>query len=128
MSTEQNKAAVRRLLEVGIDGWSSMVDELYAPDFVIDGVPQGREAAKQMNTWIRSTYPDLKMHPDIKFMVAEGDYVVVRSTERFTNAGKESSGSDFSAFRFENGKIVETWSGTSAMALMQEVGVTLPSA
>lgn len=105
-----------------------MVDELYAPDFVIDGVPQGHEAAKQMNTWIRSTYPGLKMRAYIQFMVAEGDYVVMRAIEHLSNVGKEISAPDFSAFRFENGKIVESWSGTRAMNLMQQIGVTSPHA
>ena len=91
---------------------AALVDELFAPDYVSHMVPGGREAIKPMLTMMKSTYPDLKIHGSIEFMVAEGDYVVVRNTTRLTNAGKEASGSDFSGFRFANGKIVEDWPGT----------------
>ena len=77
MSTEQNKALVRRLMEEVFNrGNTSLVDELFAPDFVEHeelppGIPPGREAVKHFSTMFRSAFPDLKATMDD--MIAEGD-------------------------------------------------------
>ena len=76
---------------------------------------------------LRSAYPDFKMHNRIEHLIAEGDYVVARVTFHFTNAGKEATVSDLTEFRLANGKIVEDWPPSGAAALMQQIGVTLPS-
>jgi predicted SnoaL-like aldol condensation-catalyzing enzyme len=62
MSTEQNKAVVRRFVETGLNSMSGdLVEDLLAPDYVNHMVPGGREGFKQLFAMMRSTYPDLKM-------------------------------------------------------------------
>jgi predicted SnoaL-like aldol condensation-catalyzing enzyme len=128
MSTEQNKAVVRRFIEEVLNNLdAALVDELLAPDYVNHMIPGGREGFKQFPTMLRSAFPDLKFHNSIEHLIAEGDYVVARITFHFTNAGKEATGSDLSEYRLANGKIVEDWPPSSTAALLQQVGVTLPS-
>ncbi|MFN2133908.1 MAG: ester cyclase [Anaerolineae bacterium] len=128
MSTEQNKAVVRRFIEeVLLDQKAALVDELVAPDYVNHLVPGGREAFKQFFTMLSSAFPDLELHYSIEHLIAEGDYVVARLTYHAANAGKEATGSFLSEYRVANGKIVEDWPPSGTAALLQEVGVTLPS-
>jgi predicted ester cyclase len=128
MSTEQNKAVVRRFIEGTLNNLdAALVDELFAPDYVNHLVPGGREAFKQFLPMMRSAFPDLKFHNSIEHLIAEGDYVVARITFHFTNAGKEATRSDLSEYRLANGKIVEDWPPSSTADLLQQVGVTLPS-
>ena len=128
MSTEQNKAVVRRFLEQILNTMDiALVDEVFAPDYVNHLVPGGRESFKQFFPMLSSAFPDLKFHYSVEHLIAEGDYVVARITFHFTNAGKEATGSDLSEYRLANGKIVEDWPPSSTAALLQQVGVTLPS-
>ena len=128
MSTEQNKAVVRRFLDEVLNNQNvALVDELFAPDYVNHLAPGGREGFKQFQTMLLSAFPDLTMHTSMEHLVAEGDYVVARITYRFANAGKEATGSDLSEYRLANGKIVEDWPPSDSASLLQQVGVTLPS-
>ena len=128
MSTEQNKAVVRRFIEGALNNLdAALVDELFAPDYVNHLVPGGREGFKQFFTMMRSAFPDLKFHNSIEHMIAEGDYVVARITFHYANAGKEATAWDLSEYRLANGKIVEDWPPTSSAELMQKVGITLPT-
>jgi len=128
MSTEQNKAVVRRFLEEVLNNQNdALVDELFAPDYVNHLLPGGREGFKQFAPMLLSAFPDLKIHYSIEHLIAEGDHVVARITFHITNAGKEATGSDLSEYRLANGKIVEDWPPSGTAALLQQVGVTLPS-
>lgn len=128
MSTEQNKAIVRRFVEEVLSGENAaLVDELVAPDYVNHMIPGGREAFKQLLPMLLSAYPDLKIDYKVEHLVAEGDYVVVRFTMHIRNAGKEVTGSDLSEYRVVNGKVVEDWPPSGTLGLLQQVGVTLPS-
>ena len=127
MSTEQNKAVVRRFLEASLNAMDSdVVDELFAPDYVNHMVPGGREGFKQFFAMIRSAYPGLKMDYKIERLMAEGDYVMMRASTRLSYDGKEATGSGLGEYRLVNGKIVEDWPLSGAVELLQQVGVALP--
>ena len=127
MSTEQNKAVVRRFLEASLNAMDSdIVDELFAPDYVNHMVPGGREGFKQLFAMIRSAYPGLKMDYKIERLMAEGDYVMMRASMHISYAGKEATGSGLGEYRLANGKIVEDWPLSGAAELLQQVGVALP--
>jgi predicted SnoaL-like aldol condensation-catalyzing enzyme len=127
MSTEQNKAVVRRFVEGTLNNMdSSFVDDLFAPDYVNHMVPGGREGFKQFFTMISSAYPGLKIEYKIERMMAEGDYVMMRASSRLSYNGKEATGSGLGEYRLVNGKIVEDWPLSGAIELLQQVGVTLP--
>lgn len=134
MSTEQNKALVRRLEEVFNRGNISLVDELFAPDFVEHeelppGIPPGREAVKQLTTMFRSAFPDFKA--TIDDIVAEGDKVVIRQTWSGTHkgefmgvppTGKSVSFGVIDIVRIAGGKLVEHWGQMDNMGMMQQLG------
>lgn len=106
---------------------TAVVDELLAPDYVNHMIPGGRESFKGFFPMLSSAFPDLKFHYNVEQLIAEGDYVVARFTYHVTNAGKEATGSDLSEYRVVNGKIVEDWPPSGTAALLQQVGVSLPS-
>ncbi len=90
MSTEDNKALVRRLYEEVFNrGNLPTVDELLATDYIdhtaLPGTSPGPEGLKQFISMFRAAFPDL--HFTIEDMIAEGDTVVVRQTYRGTHKG-----------------------------------------
>jgi steroid delta-isomerase-like uncharacterized protein len=140
MSTEQNKAVVRRLVEeVFNQGNLSMIDELIAPDFVEHeelppGIPPGREAPKQMFAMLQSAFPDFKA--TIDDLVAEGDKIVIRQTWTGTQkgefmgippTGKRVSIGVIDILRLADGKMAEHWGIMDSMAMMQQLGA-IPAA
>ena len=128
MSTEQNKAVVRRFIEGALTtGNTELVDELLAPNYVNHMVPGGREAFKQFVPMLMSAYPDLKITYSVDQLIAEGDYVVARQTVHMTNGGKEANGSHLSEYRVVDGKIVEDWPPSGSAAMLAELGIALPS-
>jgi steroid delta-isomerase-like uncharacterized protein len=135
MSAEQNKEAMRRVVEeVFNQGNLSVADELMAPDFVEreelpPGLPRGREGVKAMTAMLRSAFPDFRA--TIDDMVAEGDKVVVRQTWSGTQqgeflgvppTGKSVSFGVIDIVRFAGGKAVEHWGVMDAMGMMQQLG------
>jgi len=136
MSTEQNKALFRRLMEEVFDrGNISLIDELFAPDFVEHeelppGIAAGSEGVKQLSTMFRSAFPDFKA--TIDDIIAEGDKVVVRGTWSGTHkgefmgiapTGKRVSFGVIDIVRIEGGKFVEHWGQMDNMGLMQQLGL-----
>ncbi|GIK38366.1 MAG: hypothetical protein BroJett011_21990 [Chloroflexota bacterium] len=136
MSTEQNKALVRQLVEEAINqGNMSVVDEFLIPDFVEHeelppGIPPGREAPKVLFTMLRSAFPDFKA--TIEHLIAEGDEVVLHMTWTGTHegefmgippTGKRISINVIDILGIAEGKFVEHWGVMDSMAMMQQLGV-----
>ena len=135
MSTEQNKALVRRLVEEVINqGNIRVIDELLIPDFIEHeelppGIPPGREGPKALFTMLRSAFPDLKA--TIEHLIAEGDKVVLHMTWTGTQkgefmgvppTGKRISIDVIDIIRIAGGKYVEHWGVMNSMAMMQQLG------
>jgi len=125
MSTEDNKATVRRWIEEGGNqGNVAVFDELSAPNWVYHdpNFPDAHTLAdyKRSITEARSAFPDF--HTTIEDLIAEGDKVVMRSTWRGTNTGdfvtpmplpatgKQVTVMTITIVRFAGGKAVEVWS------------------
>jgi steroid delta-isomerase-like uncharacterized protein len=134
MSTEDNKAIVRRLIEEGFNQRNlAIFDELYALDLVYhlgSMTIQGREPYKQFISTIFTAFPDL--HYTIEDQVAGADEVVTRWTWRGTHqgpfqdispTGKQVMVTGIGINRFANGKIVENWTNMDALGLRQQLGV-----
>ncbi len=134
MSTEENKAIVRRFYEeVMNQGDLSVVDEIVAPHMVdhSPGYPEyhtGPEGIKQTVTAYRAAFPD--MHDVVEDVIAEGDKVTVRWSGRGTHRGElmgmEPSGKDvtltgITVYRIEDGKIVERWSEADELGMMRQL-------
>ena len=134
MSTETNKATVRRYFEQVLNNQRhDLVEEFLAEDIALHGtglVP-GLEAVKQWHTMFAAAFPD--GHHTIDDVVAEEDRVVARTTFNGTHQGemqgipatgkRVSSNPTITIFRLDNGKIAEGWLVTDALGFMQQLGV-----
>lgn len=132
MSTEQNKAIVRRFHELFDQGDLVGIEALLSPDFVTyqPGMPPlNSEGLKTVGMVFTTAFGDCQTIPGD--VVAEGDVVFMRATFNGTHVG------DFNGIpatgnrvqfnfmtmdRFVGGKIVEHWGLFDAQALMQQVG------
>jgi steroid delta-isomerase-like uncharacterized protein len=139
MSTVDNKATVRRIIEEGLNqGKIAVFDELCAPNFLYHEPTRPdvhtREDLKQNVTEARSEFPDL--HFTIEDVIAEGEQVVVRYTSRGTNSGdlvtptmhRPATGKQYTVTgiligRFAEGKVVETCNEEDYLGLYQQLGL-----
>ena len=138
MSVEENKALVRREIE---EGWHQgnlvVVKEIYATNFIdhspFPGTTPDREGIKQFIKIIRDAFPDIKL--TIEDLIAESDKVVERLTVTGTNkgefmgitpTGKQITVPVITINRLAGDKIVERWSISDQLAMMQQLGV-IPS-
>src|SRR5690348_2273429 len=98
MSTEQNKASIRRFVEEANNrGNLDVVDEVYAGDFKSIALwpnpripssmktAEGTEGLKEGITMVRAAFPDYTC--TIEELTAEGDVVVLCATSRGTHTG-----------------------------------------
>jgi steroid delta-isomerase-like uncharacterized protein len=133
MSTEDNKAQVRRGFEaLNERNWTAF-DALCAPDFVFHNASttmQGLEAYKQFILMYLTAFPDARF--TIEDLIAEGDTVVVRYTARGTHqgslmaippTGKQASVTTIGIFRISHGIAVEEWVNNDDLGLLQQLGV-----
>jgi predicted ester cyclase len=92
MSTEENKAIVRRFLEgIFTRGNPYVVDELADPNFVVhdpssEAGDVDAEGVKESIAWSHSAFPDLRV--TIEDQVAEGSKVATRWRVRGTHRGE----------------------------------------
>lgn len=138
MSTEENKAVMRRIYEEVINrGNMDAADELIAADLVdhapFPGQEPGLDGFKDAVTAFRAAFPDL--HATMEDEIAEGDMVAVRFTMSGTHRGElmgmaptgnrmTITGIDLA--RFEGGKGVEHWASQDDLGMMRQLGV-IPS-
>ena len=134
MSTEQNKAIVRRVFdEIVNKGNLAVADELLAADYVNHEFPApapGAEGFKLVTTMFRSAFPDIVVTLEDEF--AEGDRVVTRGVFVGTHTGdfmgipatgRKVSIKYLDIWRLENGKAKENWVQMDLLGLMQQLGV-----
>ncbi len=133
MSTETNKAIVRRYYEQVIDaGKVDLVEEFLAEGIMLHntGLAPGLEVVKQWLTMFAAAFPDRRV--TIDDVVGEGDRVVVRTTMTGTHQGElhgiPATGNPvtqpyINIFRLVNGKIVEGWIAGDNLSMMQQLGV-----
>jgi steroid delta-isomerase-like uncharacterized protein len=136
MSTERNKAIVRRLFdEVWNTGSLDKIEELYAADFVADYRPyaplrHGHDAIKGMVQRAHAAFPDF--HEELEEMIAEGDKVVVRFTITGTQlgqwgplppTGKPVRFEEIVILRFVDGKVIEQRGLPDNLAALRQLGV-----
>ncbi len=137
MSTEENKAIVRRWMEEWFSKHNqSVVDELVAPDFIDHGRPgqqPGPEGVKQGATPNDSAFSDL--HFAIDDLIAEGDKVVAFGTWTSVHQGELSTSLGtipatgnrvivpaMIIFRIADGKLAEQWGIMEEISLLKQIG------
>ena len=135
MSTEENKAKVRRLIEEFINkGNLAVADEIFVTNFVdhspAAGTTPDRQGIKQYVTMLHSAFPDF--HCAVEDLIAEGNRVVVRLTCRGTHRGelmgisptdRQVNVTGISILHFAGGKVEERWNNTGNLGIMQQLGV-----
>jgi len=104
MSTEQNKAVVRRFItEVLVGGNFDVLDEVLAPDYVNPAMGDADRAG------FRALLAQLRgaaaMHLDDLEFVAEGDAVVVRFSLEVTRGGEKLAAQGLTYYRLADGRI-----------------------
>ena len=135
MSTEENKAIVRRINdEVWSEGHLDVIDELIADDFVatVVGAPEqirGPQGFREFVVMYRTAFPDLRITVDEQ--VAEGETIVTRWTATGTNegelmgipaTGKQATTAGININRISGGKLVEGWGLFDQLGLLQQIG------
>jgi len=131
MSTEENKAIVRRFFE---EVWNQqkddVIDEIFASEVVFNGQSITRDALRKALTSRRTAFSDI--HVTVDDQVAEGEKVSTRRTWRATHrgqyrsiaaTGKQVTWTQISVVRFSQGRIVEDWAVGDELSILQQLGV-----
>jgi len=107
LSTEQNKAVVRRFItRVLVGGDVDLVDDLLAVDYVNRGMGDMDRAA--FKAWLSVASAGPGGHMEIEDLVAEGDAVVARFSYAITlPGGEEVTARGLTFYRLADGRIVE---------------------
>lgn len=132
MSLEENKRLIHQFFD-GVNARDMGAFEVFAPDAVhhnpFPGTPPGREGNKQGMMLLFAAFPDWQT--TIEDLIAEGDEVAVRMTQRGTHrgtffglaaTGKQVTVAGIAIFRLRNGQIVEEWLITDQLNAMQHLG------
>jgi predicted ester cyclase len=135
VSTEENKALIRRLAETFQAYWRSgddgLLDPFYAPGFVnhTPGMPPDLAGFKQAMAGFRGAIPDMRL--TVEDLVAEGDRVLLRLSVRATHTGpmmgmpptgKPIAISELHLYRIEGGRVAERWGLFDALGMLQQIG------
>ena len=135
MSTEENKALIRRFYEEVFNKRNlAALDDFYAPDHIDHtlppGLPVSPEGTKQAIATMLEGFPDLRI--TIEDMIAEGDKVVTRFTTHGTQqgmlggippTGKQVAVPTIEITRIAGGKIVEDWGLDDRQGMLQQLGL-----
>jgi steroid delta-isomerase-like uncharacterized protein len=135
MSTETNKATVRRMIErVWNEHRLDLIEEFYSEEVILHsaGLPSssGLEAMREATAMGLKAFPDQNL--TIEGEIAEGDIVAARWTSRGTHkgelmgippTGKQFTHAGMTFYRLANAKIVETWFVADILGQMQQLGV-----
>jgi steroid delta-isomerase-like uncharacterized protein len=135
MSTEDNKALMRRFLEEVFNKQNpAAIDEFIAPNHVDHTLPPflptTPEGTKRAIGIFLTAFPDV--HLTIEDMIAEGDKVVTRYTSRGAQkgafmgippSGRQVTVSSIIIARFADGKIVEEWGLDDQIGMLQQLGI-----
>jgi steroid delta-isomerase-like uncharacterized protein len=134
MTTETNKAVVRRFYQAVDQGDTSVVETLFSPDWVnVDpALPPmtGLDGARALIGMLKTGFPDFTSQLDL--MAAEEDRVAVRASHTGTHGGvflgipatgKYVAISASGIFKVKDGKLIENRVIFDAYGLLQQLGV-----
>jgi len=138
MSTEENKAMVRRFIEEvfnqrNVDAIDTFMSSDYVDHVVPPGVPPTREGFKQFAGVFLAAFPDFQY--TIEDDIAEGDRVMQRLSASGTQqgevmgipaTGKHATWSEMHIGRVAGGKIAEHWGNIDQLSMLQQLGVIPP--
>lgn len=136
MTTEDNKAIVRNLIDVCFNGRDLFrLGEFLHPEFVNHQEifplknKQGPGVFEELYSNFFTIFPDVRA--DYHRLVADDDYVVAYDNIIGTNTGPINGNQptgrkvDFQVFhlyRVQNGKLIERWGLTDDLTMMRQLG------
>ncbi len=133
VTTEENKAVVRRFYEEVHGGNLDVLDELVAPAILLHGWRSERrltiDEVHQIAKGQRAAFPDWKV--TVHDLVAEGDLVASNLTitgthqgnfGRHAPTGRQVSFTGMFLDRVADGKIVEMWHRPDYLRLLIQIG------
>ncbi len=129
-----NKAIMRDMYAMLVTGdIDAAIDRYVAEDFVeheaVPGMPNSREAPRQIFAMMKAAFPDLAI--SVHDMIAEGDKVAARITFTGTHSGEffgvPASGNQVAMdgidiMEFRDGKAVGHWGVTDMAGIMAQMG------
>jgi steroid delta-isomerase-like uncharacterized protein len=134
MLTEENKALVRRCMDLINQKDVGAIDQLYAPTYVRHDPNStwvcNREDYKEDVKILTTVFPDL--HFTVEDLVAEGEKVVCRFSIFGTQGnpwrglpatGKQVRVTGVSISRIVQGQVVEDWFNTDIFSIAQQLGL-----
>jgi len=139
VSVDDNKRLVRRAFASMTEGREAFLakhDQIFGENLVghFSGMPPvDINMHRMFGLATCDAFPDLER--PVEDLVAEGDRVVARWTSSGTHkgdfqgippTGKHVETSGITIFRIENGKIVEEWSESDVLGMLQQLGA-IPS-
>ena len=138
MTVEDNKKTARRIVIEVLAGNVSLVDQLFADEYVDHvlppGVPATREGFKALIPQLRKAFPDLRY--TIEDQIAEGDRVAQRlrghgtMTGEFMGmpaSGKAAEWQEMHIHRFDaHGRLAEHWQVSDELAMLTQLGLMPP--
>ncbi len=138
MSTEQNKAIVRRFFKAFEANDQAAISNLLSPDLVAyshgSPGPQNREVHLQGISMWNTAFNETQF--TVEEQIAEGDKVATRVTMRSVHSGGEFQGlpptgkqiaiSGTTIERIKDGKIVERRVNSDFLGMMQQLGLIPP--
>jgi len=134
MSTETNKALVRRLYDEALnERRPEVVSELALADYTEhDPLPGQRDGLTGLQDRVSMLIEGLASTYTVEDVIAEGDRVVVRWTQAGTHSGPflgipptgrsfHMSGMDI--YRIENDRMAEHWHVVDQLTMLQQLGL-----
>jgi steroid delta-isomerase-like uncharacterized protein len=135
MSTEDNKACVRRAIEALNRGdmveMSASWDKFIVPDFVRQDTTGGLRSREEYKRVLSNLLTAIPGQFTIEDLFAEGEKVLLRYTFHGTHqgqwrgippTGKPVTFTGMLIYRFDDGKIVEGWENADILGLLQQLG------
>jgi predicted ester cyclase len=135
---EANKAAVRHMLARISAGDVEGFTAVLSPDYVrhCQAMPENLQVIRgkeEMHEWLlsnKATFPDY--HEELEWLVGEGDFVAWRSIGTGTQSGalgpfpathKRMQIVIIGMHRFQEGKVIETWTVWDNLAALSQLGL-----
>ena len=129
---ETNKKIVRQYVAAFNRGDCETLQKIFAPDAIVQGVLGTADIDKAIGMW-RDLLQAFAIELTVEQMIAEGDQVAVRYTERGTFRGafrgQQPTGKSYELIAMEwfvvkDGKIQRRWGARDSASQARQIGLT----
>ena len=130
MSTAILQRALQHFNQGNLEGYLELYDPNATLHFLPPGMPPGLEGGRLFYGGFLAGFPDSKI--ELEDVITEGDKVAARFNLRATHqgdfmgippTGKSIVLTGITIMQFEGDKVVERWSESDFMGMMQQLGV-----